>query len=803
MSIFKDHARLYRDAGLNVIPLKVRDKRPVIDDWARFAAIRVEDHDLAAWERAFPDGNIGLVLGPQSGVIMIDIDTDDQVLIKKLERVLPPSPWKRVGQKGFCLAYKDSNQRTWRIKDATTGNMVLECLARGAQVVLPPSIHPKTQRPYEANVPLHTVLDRLVPLPADIEERLRACCAEHGIKLSTSGHSKVTDFISAGSRDTTLTEHAGLFAYAILRGEMQLGQAIGCLRIKCLELSEKVAGDSVDLDKHVRNFIKFLREDIKMKGKTLPPTWASDLPAVEISRYQLEDLLEHQEWAAEECITYLREAFVKFNTDSPKRMEAIEEILKRLAGSKAMSKLDVERVLSYINETNAIGLRTVHLKQRVKEIKGGKIEGRDHSQIAETVLKDLKTTCETLEYNDKLVRFNGSNWEYINPRTVKAQISRDYGHLDGCKKNSDVHGIYTLMILRADTLVRNETLCGINFANGYLTDRLQLVDHDPAFGCLHTLPFRYDESAPPPMRFLRFLQDCWGHEADYDKRVLALREVFAATLFGVAPRMQRACMFFGAPKSGKSQLLRIMEELVPPEARSYTNPQDWNDTFLPAEMAGKLLNIAGELSENKLIEGAIFKEVVDGTQMTSQRKFGQPFKFRPTAMQVFASNHFPKSNDFSDGFLRRWLVFHFNRPVSADARVAEIGPSIVAEEREQIVAWAVPALPALLERSEYTLPPSHDMIIREMGYGINNVRLWLFQSGRVGREHNALLDEAVLYQSYWGFCATQGGQRPVATGQFRARMRELTNEYGFSIEPVEQMGGTSKMMYRGLSCKSG
>jgi hypothetical protein len=46
---------------------------------------------------------------------------------------------------------------------------------------------------------------------------------------------------------------------------------------------------------------------------------------------------------------------------------------------------------------------------------------------------------------------------------------------------------------------------------------------------------------------------------------------------------------------------------VPPEARTSLAPQQFSDKFKLAELAGKILNEAGELPDNRLIASDIFK----------------------------------------------------------------------------------------------------------------------------------------------------------------------------------------------------
>jgi len=117
--IFADNAPLYYAAGLNVIPLYEREKRPVLMDWSRFAETPVPPELQQEWVEKYPKSNIGLALGPVSGVIVIDIDTDDVDQIQAIMSVLPPSPWVRKGKKGMMLAYKYSPIKTPRTKNVS------------------------------------------------------------------------------------------------------------------------------------------------------------------------------------------------------------------------------------------------------------------------------------------------------------------------------------------------------------------------------------------------------------------------------------------------------------------------------------------------------------------------------------------------------------------------------------------------------------------------------------------------------------------------------------------------------------
>ena len=90
--IFAAHAGAYHAMGLSAIPLVPREKKPSIFGWQGYASTAVDEATSQQWIREYPNGNIGLALGQQSNLIMVDIDTDDKEIYDAIMAVLPPSP---------------------------------------------------------------------------------------------------------------------------------------------------------------------------------------------------------------------------------------------------------------------------------------------------------------------------------------------------------------------------------------------------------------------------------------------------------------------------------------------------------------------------------------------------------------------------------------------------------------------------------------------------------------------------------------------------------------------------------------
>jgi phage/plasmid-associated DNA primase len=203
-------------------------------------------------------------------------------------------------------------------------------------------------------------------------------------------------------------------------------------------------------------------------------------------------------------------------------------------------------------------------------------------------------------------------------------------------------------------------------------------------------------------------------------------------------------------------------------------------------MAGKLMNVCGEISEKNWIDGDKFKQIVDGTEIKAQHKYGQEFDFKPRCAQWFAGNHIPKTKDTSGGFNRRWLFLEFNKVVSDEEKVVDIEKVILAAEREQIAAWAVQAIERMRRTGQYTFPISHEILVNQMSAENNSVHYFLadcprLRIGRAAHEGRSetRTSETRLHHEYSLFCISMGLARPVMPRRFHAMMKDLERVFGF------------------------
>ena len=132
----------FQQERLPVIPVK--GKRPVIPSWSEYCRRLPTVEEATQWESKFPypEYGYGLCLGVASGIIALDIDTDDKTVLQ----LCPESHVTKKGQKGQTRFFvNDPKIKTIKNLRQETG---VEILADGCMTVIPPSIHPDTGEPY-------------------------------------------------------------------------------------------------------------------------------------------------------------------------------------------------------------------------------------------------------------------------------------------------------------------------------------------------------------------------------------------------------------------------------------------------------------------------------------------------------------------------------------------------------------------------------------------------------------------------------------------------------------------------------
>lgn len=796
--LFAAVAPAYWAKGIPVMPLGIMSKAPIITGWRDYAREMPSEFVREQWMKLHRTNNIGLPAGAQAGMVFIDIDTTDPALEAAIMKIIPMSPWKRIGQKGCMLAYKYNGEPCKNIS-AKAGGMIVEIISDGRQIVMPPSIHPDTQQPYTSNCELLDVLDQLPSLPKDVYDRLRAALSgliELGNSSSGDRHNMM-EFVSAGARDVSMTRQAGFLAFCVMQGHATVLKALDDMVAWCDSKVMKVEGDQIDVAKGCSKVIEFIKNDIE-SGKILPPGWDEALSPADKIKWNLDFTEDQKEWTASQLNEYM---FEQFNAcagpSDPKRKVIVDYVLGKLAKATSMQQLDEDAVLKNLCDNSGLGLKPQSYKVALRDLRKGPLDGANHTEIARAVVERwIKREGQIACWQGTLWGWEGDHWKKLDNQKFLDLIATEYGHLPAAKKLQDHKGILGVIFNILPQHLSAADVEGVNFLNGFLTKELKLLTHQPEQGATYVLPYCYrPELSGKCPKFFNYLYKSWGHAEDSGDKIRALREAMAVTLFGVATTFQRAFLLYGPGGTGKSVLLDIIEGLVPPEAQCAVAPDKWKARFAPAQLIGKLLNRAGELSNTQNIPGETFKQLITGEAMDAEFPYRGFVPFRSKAAQWFAGNCLPKTKDVSNGFNRRWLILGFDKLVTKEDKVLEYGKIIARDEMEAIVSWVVEVFPDLLRAGDYTIPKSHTDLLTTMANTNSDVRAWY--ASRVLQKEGAKTDGVELWGDFWGFQTHRMSGKRIVNTEFHRELQDILKEESRCF--LE--GSDDSVKYLGLSLK--
>jgi len=201
MSVISEYINEYREQGLNLVPLKFRDKVPVVK-WDEFQTREITEQEIEKYWNGEEKHNIGIVCGKISrNLVVIDFDTTEAFYRFFGEN--NNSIYTVKTGRGIHVYFRTKKPvKTLRILN-DEGKEEITLKGEGSYVVAPPSLHPSGVQ--------YKILNK-VPIPVreeeDFREFFRELAEKKGFKVQ--GQREIIEIeqilkgVNEGHRDNSL-----------------------------------------------------------------------------------------------------------------------------------------------------------------------------------------------------------------------------------------------------------------------------------------------------------------------------------------------------------------------------------------------------------------------------------------------------------------------------------------------------------------------------------------------------------------------------------------------------------------------
>lgn len=255
----------------------------------------------------------------------------------------------------------------------------------------------------------------------------------------------------------------------------------------------------------------------------------------------------------------------------------------------------------------------------------------------------------------------------------------------------------------------------LNVVNGMLDLATgDLLPHDPKYLSHQQIPVPWDEFAGCPA-YEGWAKFIVGPPLD------DLEETMA-TMLDQSRTPPKAALLHGPSRSGKSTFLRLMTAIAGPgNTSAVTLHQLSEDRFASANLYGKLLNVAADISADHVRDLSLWKMLTGEDVAQANRKYGAQFSFTNTALMAFSCNVVPTVGEGSNAYLERIKPFLFGHSYAgAEDHTIELA---MYEELPGILVRLVKAFQRLRARGRYM--PTDPVEARRFEDASNRVRRWV------------------------------------------------------------------------------
>jgi P4 family phage/plasmid primase-like protien len=264
--------------------------------------------------------------------------------------------------------------------------------------------------------------------------------------------------------------------------------------------------------------------------------------------------------------------------------------------------------------------------------------------------------------------FNGIVFELLDDDSLDRLIVKCFRQVIEMHGKPDIIKAVRTFIKAEPKLVIDDPTIDPNyivFRNGRLDIRtMEFSDNDPLVFQTSYLNFNYDRYNTHCPNFEKYLESVSGGDPDIKELMLQTHGYIASCSMDA----KSFFLFIGEGDTGKSLTIGLDTMFFPNDFVSTIELQALGDKFSTGNLANVRLNVGGDLPNKPLTPDVVkhVKGITGNDMMTAEKKFVQPFSFKPTCKLVFATNHPLVLQQRDDQFCERLVVIPFDNKIPKD-----------------------------------------------------------------------------------------------------------------------------------------
>jgi putative DNA primase/helicase len=438
------------------------------------------------------------------------------------------------------------------------------------------------------------------------------------------------------------------------------------------------------------------------------------------------------------------------------------------------------------------------------------IAKKDHVRTAQAFLKERERPL--LAYRGELFEYLGTHWEPVPDSDIIAEFWRFASRAKDAETGERVmptkHSVSNFLEALRSVIIEPSRLTAPFWRNGrdelpaeeivafknYLVHLRHGItySHTADYFGRHCLSYDYDRSAPVPHEFKKFLKSLWPDDPESRD---CLQEIIGYLVSG-ATDLQKIFGFFGAKRSGKGTIARMLRQLIGPSAYCGPTMSSLAGPFGLQGLIDKKIAVIGDARlgrQSDVSELASRLLGISGEDtMTVSRKYLPDWTGRMGVRFVMLSNEVPRMSDISGALASRFIVLHFSRSFfGKEDRQLE---SKINGELPGILNWALEGYERLRQRGSFIQPESGKTVLEDLEELSSPISMFIKEKCRI--EPGAQVECSELYQAWRDWCESQGREHPGTQQTFGRDLKAALPEVRVSRPRID---GERIRVYEGVS----